>query len=839
VSKPLVLSMAVVLSATSFGQSQAIEWTKDKIIKKIKIFGERRVTVHFRDVSGDRSAYNVTNDGGFGDRRITDLGYLKLEGRDVLGWLNFDANVQDARFIDPQADRYRLWYDDRTFKAEYGDIRATLPTRNRFITINNSVSGFTAGYRKGPLQAGLIRTESRGEPRSVSIAGNNSAGPYYLQSNQIVRGSERIEVDGVLQSLGQDYTIDYDLGAITFLNRQTLASKIIPPTSTIVATYESFNFSGGAGKIEGIGVNYNMGSLGTIGITGARQVTGSSGGFSTRLEKYQGFGSPSTPYFLQFQPLLSQPIVIRVDGVLQIQDIDWRLDPGNPSIFYFNRFMPATSEIDVLYTPQPTGSVQGDREVYGIDYVYRLGTKGQLSYTQATGRSTNTPTPTSGTARGVSGRYEVGPWNLAANFRDVPSGYVSVQSASFNRNERVNDWKVGLKAGSNGLFNLGNSNSSILSVVSGGTGYQSTRFTRTFADYTLTTDPKVAWPITLSLGRNETQNTATQNKIDSVGLSTNRIFGRFNTTIGVDQQKVTGSQTADLTNLRLQTGYSAGPRWDFTFGAGINAIRSNGQSGTGRDILGAINYRQDDEFTARLGFSDHDSGLVSTVPGLDTGYGSGYGGNGFTSGTGTGFGNGATSGKNTNLTLRWQPNSRLGLRASGLIYQSNGSVSSNSRTESVSLGMDYDLGGGHYLGGDIDVSSTTFSSSPLKSTTSSATGFINGRFGNFGYRSSASVLLSGGTSTFAQDNIAFDLYADYKLGRRQALGMSVNYGNITGYQPQTQLDWSLVYKYQIWQSLALNVRYRFNDSQNNDPLFQSGAYRAKTLDFEFSFNFGR
>ncbi|MFM9872166.1 MAG: hypothetical protein ACKVQS_01720 [Fimbriimonadaceae bacterium] len=838
-SKPLVLSMAVVLSASSFGQSQAIQWTKDKIINKIKIFGERRVTVHFRNVSGDRTAYDVTNDGGFGDRRITDLGYLKLEGRDVLGWLNFDANVQDARFIDPQSQRYRLWYDDRTFKAEYGDIQATLPTRNRFITVNNSVNGFTAGYKKGPLQAGLVRTETRGEPRSVSIAGNNSAGPFYLQSNQIVRGSERVEVDGVLQLLGQDYTIDYDLGAITFLNRQTLESKIIPPTSTIVATYESFNFSGSAGRIEGLGINYSFGKLGTLGLTGARQVTGSSGGFSTRLEKYQGFGAPSTPYFLQFQPLLSQPIVIRVDGVLQAQDIDWRLDPANSSIFYFNRFMPSTSQIDVLYTPQPSGSIQGDREVFGLDYTYRFGKNGSLAYTQATGRSTNTPTPSSGTARGVSGRYQVGPWNLSANFRDVPSGYVSIQSATFSRNERVNDWRASLKSGKNGLLNFGNINSNILSLTNGGSTFQSTRFTRTFADYALTTDPKVAWPITLSTSRNETRNQASRNKIDSIGLSTNRTFGRFTTSLSVDQQKVSGTQSADLTNLRLQTDYATGSNWGFTLGAGLNKIRSNGQSGSGHDYLGAVNYRNGELFTARLGFSDHDSGSVSSVPGLDTGYGNGYGGNGFTSGTGTGFGNGATSGKNTSLSLRWQPSERLGLRANGVIYQSNGSVSSNSKTESASLGMDYDLGGGHFLGGDFNISSTNFSNSALKSTTTTATGFMNGRFGNFGYRTSGSILLSGGSSTFAQDNVAFDLFADYKLGSRQSLGLSVNYGNITGYLPQTQLDWSLVYKYQIWQSLALNVRYRFNDNKSNDLLFQSGAYRARTLDFEFAFNFGR
>lgn len=829
--------MAVVLSTTSFGQSQAIQWAKDKIVDKIKIFGERRIALHFREVSGDRTAYDVTNDGGFGDRRITDLGYLKVEGRDVLGWLNFDANIQDSRFIDPQSQRYRLWYDDRTFKAEFGDITATLPTRNRFVAINNSVNGFSAGYRKGNLQAGLVRTESRGEPRSVSISGNNSAGPYYLQSNQIVRGSERIEVDGVPQILGQDYTIDYDLGAITFINRQTLASKIIPPTSTIVATYESFNFSGSAGRIEGVGVVYNFGEFGSLGVTGARQVTGSSGGFSSRLEKFQGFGAPSTPYFLQFQPLLTQPIVIRVDGVLQVQGVDWQLDPSNASIFYFNRFMPSTSNIDVLYTPQPSGTVQGDREVIGFDYNLPFAKTGLLTFTQATGRSTNTPTPTSGTARGASGKYGVGPWNLSANFRDVPAGYVSVQSATLSRNERVSDWRIGLKAGQNGQLAFGNSNSNILSLS--GTTFLSTRFTRTFANYDLTNDPAVSWPISLNASRNETRTLTSQSKIDSLGLSTSRRFGDLSTSFSVDQQKVTGSQTADLTSFRLQSDYRAGSFWSFTLGAGYNLIKSNSQSGTGRDILGAINYRDGEAFTARLGFSDNDSGAVSIVPGLDTGYGNGYGGNGFTSGTGTSFGNGATSGKNTNLNLRWQPNDRLGLRANGVIYQSNGSVTSNSKTESASLGMDYDLGGGHFLGGDLNLSSTSFSNSALKSSTTSATGFINGQFGNFSYRTSGSILLSGGSSTFAQDNVAFDLFADYKLGRRQSLGLSMNYGNITGYLPQTQLDWSLVYKYQIWESLALNVRYRFSDNKSNDLLFQSGAYRANTLDFEFAFNFGR
>lgn len=837
-SKPLVVALSVLAASSACGQSSAVQYAQDKIIKKIRVFGERRIAYHLRDVSGDRSAYDITNDGGFGDRKITDLGYLRVEGRGVMGWLNFDANIQDSRFIDPQADRYRLWYDDKVWTAEYGDIRATLPTRNRFVTLNNSTTGMSLGYKNGPLRVGAIRTESRSEPRSVSIQGTNSAGPYYLQSSQIVRGSERIEVDGVPQVLGRDYTIDYDLGAILFLNRQTLESRIISPTSTIVASYESFNFAGAAGRIEGVGLVYDMGRFGQIGVTGARQVTGSNGSLSTRLEKFQGFGPPSTPYFLQFQPLLSQPIVVRVDGVLQTQNLDWYLDPDNRSIFYFTRFMPSSSNIDVLYTPTPTGQVQGDREVTGFDYTLPFN-GGQLTYNQATGRSVNSPTTTSGTARSATAKYSTGPWTLSGGFRDIPSGYVTVQSASLNRNEKANDWRIGIKAGQNGRFDFGNVNSSILSLGGTSNSFVTTRSTRSYAEYALTNDPKVALPVTLNFSRNQTRNPSVNNTIDTYGLTTSRIWGALTAGLTVDQQRVTGTQTADVNNIRLQTSYAAGKVWDFSLGAGLSRIRSGGQSGNGHDYLGAVGFRPTDSFSARLAFADHDSGSVSSIGGIDTGYGTGYGGNGFTSGTGTSFGNGGSSGQNTSLTLRWQPSDRLGLRASGLLFRSAGSATSNSRTESASLGMDYDLGGGHYLGGDLDFSTTTFAGGLQKSATTNASGFVNGRFGKLGYRASGSILLSGGTSQFGQDSVAFDMFLDYKLAARHSLGFTANYGNVTGYLPQSQLDFSLTYQYQIWEALALNVRYRFSDNMNSDPFLSSGAYRARTLDFELAFNFGR
>lgn len=88
-----------------------------------------------------------------------------------------------------------------------------------------------------------------------------------------------------------------------------------------------------------------MGRGGKFGVTSMRQMSPNRGTSSTRLEKFEGFGAASTPYFLQFEPLASSVVIIRVNGVLQREFIDYRFDTSNPAVFYFTRFMPRTDQI--------------------------------------------------------------------------------------------------------------------------------------------------------------------------------------------------------------------------------------------------------------------------------------------------------------------------------------------------------------------------------------------------------------------------------------------------------------------------------------------------------------
>ena len=343
-------------------------WWNNNLVDRTRITGFRNLGLHFETITGDDEAYSLSTYGGQGGQRFTDVGFLRITGNKVFGTLDFEANLQDSRFQDPQAARWKLKYTNGPVEIENGDIRTDLPSNNSFVRLGRQLTGTSFAYTRRGLSFKAVTSKARGQARTVTIQGTNSAGPYFLQSSQIIRGSESIQVDGVDQVFGEDYTIDYEIGSITFVNRSTLQAKIISPTSTIVATYESFSFGSSGGNVDGAGARIDLGKSGTLGLTAIQQKTGSSGALSSRIESFFGYGAASTPYFLQFEPLDTQPVIIRIDGILQTEGVDFTFDSNNPSIFYFTRFIQTTSQIDVAYTPKPTTLAQGDRESFGLDY---------------------------------------------------------------------------------------------------------------------------------------------------------------------------------------------------------------------------------------------------------------------------------------------------------------------------------------------------------------------------------------------------------------------------------------------------------------------------------------
>lgn len=812
------------------------DWFTEHVLKRTHVTGYRNIGLHFESVRGDGEAYRQGNFGGLGGSRFTDLGYLNVEGRKVADVFNFDLSFQDSRFADPQNERLTLTVDKGNWAAALGDVPGSLINTNRFTSFSRRVRGVSAGYKTTRFQARALRSESKGEPRSITLQGNNTRGPYYLQSNQIVRGSERITVDGVEQRFGDDYTIDYNLGAVVFDGGGGNV-RVISPTSTIVASYESFGFGGNSGTVEGAGMAYDIPGAGRVALTGVRQLSGATNRSSSRLESFQGFGPATTPYTLDFTPASGQPVSVRIDGVLQTAGVDFHFDPSNPSVFYVHRFVPSSSTVDVVYVPSVVNDRQGDRDVWSVDYSGKIGSSGSFSVAQAFGRLTNTTAPRSGQARSADLSYDWGKAKARAGFRAVDDDFVSVQTAGFNRNERAVDLALDFEPGPNARWEARYENSSVASTVA--TGVQRSRFTRTGLVHRLT-PTGVGAPLSLSLDQTRSQTGGAETVMDTLALSTKVKRGPWATSLALGSSQATGASSATVRSLTANGRYTATGRLGLNYGASLSAVDANGQKGNGHSYSLGIDYRPSDRYRASLNFADSDSGGVTSVSGFAGGYGYGVGGNGFTSSPEITSTYSAANGRRVQLDLEARPSDASVLGASLYSLRSEGSVTSNSTTEGVNAFATWDANETFRFAGNAGTSRTSIlgtGNQPVSTTLGlSVDGTLARRWS---YSARGNALFSRGSGSFDQDSTSASGSLSYRLSPRQSVGFNVSSNRVTGYLPQDDTDWSLDYRYQVWETLALGLVYRSHQVVNRDPTVTSGAYSSSGLHLELSFTFGR
>ncbi|MBS1715663.1 MAG: hypothetical protein JST30_15145 [Armatimonadetes bacterium] len=828
------------------------QWTvfgkrfEESVIKRIEIIGSRRLAYHTRSVSGDRESYDAAEYGGRGLSSFTDFGQVRITGTNVLDVFNFDLNIQDSRFADPQANRASLDVDKGNWKVNLGDIRGSLGQRNAFARFQKTLSGGQVAYKSRGLEMRGLYSEVRGEARTVSVQGNNTPGPYYLQSSQIVRGSEQIKVDGVLLNFGEDYSMDYDLGSVTFVNRMTNQARIIPPTSTIVATYEVFGFNGTKGRLEGAEIGLDLGKAGRLGVTGMRQVQGVSNRNSTYEEQILTPIAANEIRPLRFEPLDILTVQVYIGSKKQTLGIGYDFPTANKSLIRFLVDVPPNTFVQVIYTPRPVDTVQGDRSVVGLDYTFPLGKNGSLLYSQALGRLTNTSAPSSGTARGVNVNYRFGKARLTGSFVDVPTTFVGIETAGFARNERTTDARIAVNPSERVEYGFGARNSAVSNYSGTGT-VRPTRFTSVDAFYQFSPNGKGS-PWRLSQQRTTAKSLDSDSKIDQTTFGTSGATGRAQWRFDLSNQFASGFTTVDndrqksnfdIQSLSYNLGYTASRAWTLNMNSSLSRIHARGETGIGRDIVLGAAFRPSDKFSVSAQFADSDAGRIATL-GFDSGYGLGYGGNGFSSGADSTFLTGASNARTAALSMTYSPTDAMTLSSSVNYYRSEGGVSSN--TESIGFGLGANMKLGRYTDFDafFDANRMKVIDSDLTTTSSNISFFVNHTpKGRFSARGGLNVLLSGGNGQFNQDSVNYEASLAYKLAARHALVFSTDNGRFSGYQPQDTRTIALTYQYQIWRSLALNVGYRIIDVTNRDSSATSGAYSSRGLDIELQFNFGR
>lgn len=825
-------------------KSPVPKWLEDDVFKRIEISGNRELGFHATSVSGDTDSYQTLNNYGNGGATFTDHGSMTIQGRKVLDVLTFQVQFQDNRLQDPDSKQLTLEYDRGPLKLTQGDTRGTLINSNPFASFSKSMKGTMADYQKGRTRFKAIHSETKGSARTVSIQGANSPGPYFLQSGLVIGDTVEVSLDGQTLSRGQDFLVDATSGSITFLRR------VVVPTSTIVVTYEARGFGETPGIIDGVSGQYNFGSAGRLGLTAIRQRTGTGVGGNNVVEAFQGYAAPST-YTISNQPV-SGTVVVYLDGRPLLSGVEYTVSTLDPRVFIVNVEAGSQDTITITYRPVSVAGVSGDREVLGLDYRLELAKQGYVQYSQALGQSVNTDSPSRGLARGIVGEYQWGAFKFSASARNVPPEYVTVESLGFSRNELANnlgvEWHKDRFAAGISNANSLVSNTTLSATGSASTGNARATSTRVYSNYSAPDGTN--W--SLEQKQTGSSNLGVDSTLDSTSLVAAKRFGRLRLNTGLDLQNGQGlisngttstPGSIHLGSIHLGAGYSPSDVLSFNSRVTLSETKALDQVSKGTDVSIDSSWRPSPNFSLTASNVHSRGGEASFLSSFSTGSGFGYGGNGFSAGTGgSGYlGAGGDLDRN-DFTTEWRVSPRFYLNGHYNQVRSVGSLSANSDVHTVGFGTEWDLGKSNVLSTALDRSSSSYIGSTTSGSTSATTidtSFAGSPKGSWSYHLGLNMLLSGGISAYAQDSLNYDASLAYRLDSRQRLIGNYQTGRYTGYYGQNTENIGFDYEYELYRGIRLLSGYHVKTVSNVDPTLTAGAYRAAGLDIQLIFGFAR
>ncbi|OYT74196.1 MAG: hypothetical protein CFK49_09625 [Armatimonadetes bacterium JP3_11] len=853
------------------------ESLQQEVQRTVTISGRKSVGFHLHQVEGDFTAFRDQNYFGQGGQRITDNTEMTIRVNKFLGFISFDWRWTNSRFRNPYDSRITYTYESPNFTLEWGDITASLGSSNPLVGFNRTLKGATAHAQWGNSRMRYIRSETKAAARTIQIQGNDSPGPYYLQGSQIVDGSERVQVDGVEKRRGEDYTIDYFGGILRFRD-----GTIIPRTSTIVVTYETYAFNSAPSLLEGWRYETNLGRGVNLGLTMLSQRSTARTPLRRRQEQFYGFGAPTVPYDLQFPPLrdANNPVIITVAGVPQVEGVDYYFDEVLPYRFYFTRFMPQTLIIQVEYTPRPdpSSTIGGDREVMGIDFTLPLGRVGNIVWNAARSTAQAQGSNLEAIAHTATGKFEFGRLSLSATYRNIPAEFIGIESVGFRRNERgyQTDLNYRLSPISNFQMNLTRLRVASLNPFS-------STFAASFTDtdiqsYTYTHTPQNGFQFTLNRNTNTTRTGNGRNAQSRDSLSLARTWKNLNFSLGYEQSNSDAFSSLGggarlnyrIRSWRTQLEWTVNTQLTLRSSAARSDIaQASGATNTHTRSLDysvdvswrpsanlSVNYRWRDSDSGALNLNDtrlrtrqHGKPLPPTTNFPTNPWGVGYDGNGFSSGAPmfSGYTYYGVRGKGQDLTVQWTPLNTLSVDVQWSQNRSLGDFQTNSAQESLTVGASFMPFEWLALSASWSKQQVQF----LTATGNSSNEFltvgadigplhrwtINLNFYLMKTRSAFGEGFQGGLGNFAQEPIGLSARITYDLGSKQNLFAEFQRTHLRGYLPSRDTLFNIGYEYRITRNWAFVLSYRFREQLNLDPQYSQYSYRARSLDASMNWMF--
>lgn len=406
----------------------------------LSVMGQDTVTLRSQRVSGSqtsRSAFRW-NDSSLSSsfEHRTDL----VVHGELLPNLRIDAAVARGPYALGR-QRMTFTFDGGDAVVKAGDLVVAFDG-TELGAFQRSLRGIQVDSALAGGALALVASESKPAVRTDVLYGRNSSGPYYLAASPLIDASEVVEVDGRRMQRGADYSMDYQVGIILFA-----PALIISPTSRIVVRYECDAPGAPSGSLIGLRATYPVSAGLRFGATYLglqRRGGGSAASAAAKEDRWLG-NSSAGPFTLTFRPIEPGSERVRLDGILQVQGRDYRIDYATGSIFFLNP-VPAGVSIIVTYrVPGAQQSATPERSLVAVDAHFAAGR--HLNFDAEVARSAGGPglVGVAGSALVLSARGNWDRFSLATNLRSADAGFTPFESAGSRGVRSGFDWLMGFQ----------------------------------------------------------------------------------------------------------------------------------------------------------------------------------------------------------------------------------------------------------------------------------------------------------------------------------------------------------------------------------------------------------
>ncbi|MFH1684135.1 MAG: hypothetical protein ABIA67_04550 [Candidatus Margulisiibacteriota bacterium] len=196
----------------------------------LMIKGSQSITFKTRSLSGSKEGYTS----GSTQSREETL-RINVSGRaadtDIDATL-YRSSAVGVSQIGESEEKISILMRRGSIEAYLGDFTADL-SETEFTRLNKVLSGARLKGDYGNWGFTALYSSPKGEDKFTRRYGDGTQGPYSLGNSPVVIDSERVSVDGALQKRGDDYTIDYNAGTVTFI-------KNVIDTKSIIQIYYGY-----------------------------------------------------------------------------------------------------------------------------------------------------------------------------------------------------------------------------------------------------------------------------------------------------------------------------------------------------------------------------------------------------------------------------------------------------------------------------------------------------------------------------------------------------------------------------------------------------------------------